>query len=473
MGSPVSAAPTSRVCLIVDNPLRDLDGAVLLAWQLAQRGAECHLVPMYTQGFDVLALRPDVVVANYVRRNNIDLLRQYKRAGMRVAVLDTEGAISRSAEHYARMVAISGCREFVDLYCVWGEAQRNAFVEHRVMPGERVRVAGCPRYDYCAPQWRSALAASGESPGFVLINTNFPVVNPRFASGTRGELRVWKRVGVDAAWAERFAADSQSAFAAMLETCQRLADDFPDRRFVLRPHPFESLEAYQSLERHANFVVRQSGAVLGWLNDAALLVHQNCSTAIEAIMLEKEPLSLEWFNTPALHMPSPTRVSHPVLRYEDLRRAVEQAAAGEPPLPADEILGARSAILSEEYASADGRASERTAEMLLALCAERPLSVGAGVRVSLRGRIVSTLRGALGYRGFRRIRGALRPGSGAQFAAKSFSQAQVEDVLRRIESAVRPEVRTDYRKTVRARGGEDVSPSGYAVRVCVERLRSR
>ena len=40
-----------HVCLIVDNPLRDLEGLVLLGRQLAAKGATVTLVPMYEQGF--------------------------------------------------------------------------------------------------------------------------------------------------------------------------------------------------------------------------------------------------------------------------------------------------------------------------------------------------------------------------------------------------------------------------------------
>lgn len=426
-----------RICLIVDNPLRDLDGVALLAWQLARQGAECFLVPMYTQGFDVPALQPDVVVANYVRRNNLDLLKQYKRAGMRVAVLDTEGAISRSAELYAHMVGMSGCKDFVDLYCVWGDEQRDAFIAQGVMPAERVRVTGCPRYDFCAPKWRPALAPSGESPGFVLINTNFPVVNPRFSSGTKGELKIWKRVGVDADWAAQFATDSRQAFESMLAICDRLANDFPGVQFVLRPHPFEDLAAYQTLEQRPNFKVRQSGTVLGWLHDACLLLHQNCSTAVEAVMLDKSPVSLEWFNTPALAMPSPTRVSCLAANYGDLRTCVLRATTGQAPETTAECVEARQSILHGQYAGADGDSAARTAAYLLALCDDTPVPSQRGDGPSIRGRVVAAVRKGLGFKRFQQVRSVLYSGAAEYYAAKAFTAQQVGDAFARIAAASR------------------------------------
>ena len=44
----------TRVCLIVDNPLRDLDGLILVSWHLSQMDVDVYLVPMYVQATDVI-----------------------------------------------------------------------------------------------------------------------------------------------------------------------------------------------------------------------------------------------------------------------------------------------------------------------------------------------------------------------------------------------------------------------------------
>src|SRR6202012_5957351 len=146
-----------HVCLVVDNPLRDLEGLVLLGRELARRGATATLVPMYEQGFDVPALRPDLVLLNYTRPNNADLIKSYKRAGILVGVLDTEGIRGKNPDQFAKMVKTVGCTELVDLYCVWGQAQHAAFLRHGTVPEKLLHATGCPRYDFCAVPWRTAL----------------------------------------------------------------------------------------------------------------------------------------------------------------------------------------------------------------------------------------------------------------------------------------------------------------------------
>ena len=275
-----------RVCLVVDNPLRDLDGLVLLGRELAQSGIETMLTPMYEQSFDVAAFEPDLVLVNYVRPNNRDLLIRYKEKGIRVGVLDTEGAGGRSASEFAQLVAHGGAADIVDFYCVWGPAQLEALAP---LLGERLRLTGCPRYDYCAQPWRQALHRPDLPPGYVLINTNFPTVNPRYSGGARDERRTVVRVGFSKDMANAYLAAAQRALAGMVELSGKLAERLPEQRFVLRPHPFESMDVYRELERLPNFSVRQQGTSLDWLEGASLLLHLNCSTAVEATMLGVEP----------------------------------------------------------------------------------------------------------------------------------------------------------------------------------------
>jgi surface carbohydrate biosynthesis protein len=192
-------AATTRVCLIVDNPLRDLDGLVLIAWHLARQGVDTYLVPMYEQVFDVLAIEPDLVLANYARPNNMDALKLYRSSGILVGVLDTEGAAGKSADDYAQMVARMNCAEHLDFYCIWGHQQYQAFVRHSVMPKDLLFLTGCPRYDYCSPPWQEELPVPVGVKDYVLINTNFPIANPRFSHGTRHEGLAMQWRGSDSA----------------------------------------------------------------------------------------------------------------------------------------------------------------------------------------------------------------------------------------------------------------------------------
>ncbi|QPF93876.1 surface carbohydrate biosynthesis protein [Bradyrhizobium commune] len=428
-----------HVCLVVDNPLRDLEGLVLLARQLSTRGARATLVPMYEQGFDVPALQPDLVLVNYTRPNNADLIKSYKRAGILVGVLDTEGIGGKNADQFATMVKSAGCPELVDLYCVWGQSQYAAFLRQKTVAEDLLHVTGCPRYDFCAPPWRAALPKPSVGSGYVLINTNFPTVNPRFSTGSAHEEESMVKAGFSREFARQFIADGGHAHRNALDMAIKLARHFVDVEFVLRPHPFENINSYDAFAALPNAKVIQSGTSLEWISGARLLVHQNCSTAIEATMLNVEPLSMEWFNTPALRLDAATRVSRGAAAEADMIELVRQGLENRlPPLPS-ETGRFRREIIDELYTAMDGASSVRVSEAVLATIAT-PARGEPAAKVlpapSLRGLAADAVRRTLGHRASALLR---RTTSSAENerrrAGKVFDVEAVNAILQRLDGA--------------------------------------
>ncbi|MBK3665701.1 hypothetical protein JJE66_31340 [Bradyrhizobium diazoefficiens] len=440
-----------HVCLIVDNPLRDLEGLVLLGRELATRGVKVTLVPMYEQGFDVPALQPDLVLVNYTRPNNADLIKRYKRAGILVGVLDTEGIGGNNADEFARLVKNAGSPDLLDLYCVWGQAQRAAFLKHGTVPAHILHATGCPRYDFCAGPWRAALPKPSVSAGYVLLNTNFPSVNPRFSRGPDDEIETIVNAGFARDYANQVIVEARHAYQSTLEMSMKLAEHFPDVHFVLRPHPFESIKSYDALAAYPNFEVRQEGTSIEWINGARLLIHQNCSTAIEATMLNVEPLSMEWFNTPALRVQAAAQVSRPVASEADLIALVKEGVGMRLPSVAEETAQFRRQIISDLFTAVDGKSSIRVADVILETIAAARGKVRSRTlpRPSLRGRAIAMARTALGYR----TSSALRRRFGSaeiegRRLAKTFAEAMIGAVLSRIDAASVDGRRFSVRKVV-------------------------
>ena len=138
-----------KVCLIVDNPLRDLEGITLIAWHLAQQNILCYIVPMYYQAFDVISLKPDLVIINYLRPNNVNLLLRYKKENIKICILDTKGSPGRDLSKFSNFIYKIKERDLVDIYCLWGEDQYKAFKKKNLFYEKKLKITGCPRYDFC------------------------------------------------------------------------------------------------------------------------------------------------------------------------------------------------------------------------------------------------------------------------------------------------------------------------------------
>jgi surface carbohydrate biosynthesis protein len=359
-----------RIGWVVDHPKRDLAGSVLAAYQLASRGASVAIVPMYEQGVDVPRLGLDTLVVNYARTANLDLMRSFAKAGLALHVLDTEGGVlaekgGNSPPAMAAYVRTSGYSDILAGYFFWGGRLHDAFNDNRTMPSDRLHLTGCPRFDFAAPRWRSLL--NGKRRNYLLINANFPLVNSRFSAKPGAEREAMTRAGWDGAYVDRFITDLTQVFANYLVEIGRLAAARPDRAILVRPHPFESEEVYRSaLAQHPNVVVDGTGSVLDMIQNAAAVIHLNCGTAVEAVLLDKLPVQLEYLNTPATagHALLPARVSRAVASFDELLDVIDRI---DEETTKFDFAAVHAANIEAFFHRNDGAAADRVSDVLLGL----------------------------------------------------------------------------------------------------------
>jgi surface carbohydrate biosynthesis protein len=323
---------------------------------------------MYEQGVDVPRLGLDALVVNYARAANLDLMRSFAKAGLPLYVLDTEGGVladtgGNSPPAMAAYVRNSGYSDILSGYFFWGGRLHAAFNDNHAMKPDQLHLTGCPRFDFAAPRWRTLL--DGQRRGYLLINANFPLVNSRFSSKPGAERETMIRAGWDAGYIDRFLPDLKQVFDNYLAEIGRLAEARPDRAILLRPHPFESEEVYRTaLARYPNVIVDGTGSVLDMIQNAAAVIHLNCGTAIEAVLLEKLPIQLEYLNTPttAAHATLPARVSRAVASFDELLKVVDRL---DDETGKFDFAGVHAANIDAFFYRNDGAAAERVADVLV------------------------------------------------------------------------------------------------------------
>ena len=220
----------------------------------------------------------------------------------------------------------------------------------------------------------------------------------------------------------------------------RLARHFHGRTIRAAPTPFRERRLLRWTCRAAEFEVRQEGTSLEWISGARLLIHQNCSTAIEATMLEVEPLSMEWFNTPALRLEAASRVS----RGCRLRSRIDRPGAARarrtiarcwPRKPCE----FRRRIISDLFTAVDGASAARVTDAVLATIEAarrgRPASAPPPWP-SVRGLLAQAVRRTLGHKASSALRRACGSSEDERRRlGKAFAPDAVNLVLRRINGA--------------------------------------
>lgn len=435
-----------RIAFVVDHPQRDLAGIVLTAFEVCQRGVTCHLVPLNLQHREVWSLAPDLVVLNYLRRSNEEFGRQLIEAGIAVAALDTEGGVWPDVGTYAELLwQDTDLRRHVRLACMWGPHLAEAVVGRGILSWDQIAVTGCPRFDFYHPLWHRATATPVRRDPCILINTNFSVSNPRFATNEQNARHLQERLGWSRERWKEYVDAERCAIEMIIALALELHRDYPGVQIVLRPHPFEDLDRYRLPLREANRIrIDNRAPIQSEISGSSVVIQRSCSTAIEAGLAGVPTFSPQWIPAPWV-ITSAESVSDPCASYQDMRERLDAVFGGSYRSP-HAIQTAIRDVIGDWFYRNDGLAYERVSEAVVRFLGQvgqvderRCLRYLCGLDGSLRvgpRRLAGELRFALGLSpdwSFRHLR--RRPVTEWTQTAKYFGVAEVKELIGYISDA--------------------------------------
>ena len=281
---------------------RELDARLLHALFALQQDWEIYLGANAVINRSIWKFPRGVFLLTTLTYNRLYLSRFLKKAGFYIQGWDEEGLVYRSRDVYLTRRVSSETLAHVDQIFAWGEASARDLNIRAAKVDKRAIALGNPRLDLLRPELRSFYAGEaekirGEIGDFLLLNTNFPSIN----LVVRREIPYHKRSSPRdlefQGQAERdyrlFIEHRQFMFRAFQELLPQLARTLPrDMKLVVRPHPAENAGIWKKLARaHSNVVVATEGGVIPWVLASASLLHNDCTTAVEARLLGKEPIA--------------------------------------------------------------------------------------------------------------------------------------------------------------------------------------
>ncbi len=234
---------------------------------------------------------------------------------------------------------------------------------------------------------------------FLLINTNFNHVNaflpdrnlfqplekpgeePSFGRAARGMPRQY---------AEGLRDHKQAVFEDFQKLIPALDKAFPDYNIVVRPHPTESQDIYRSSAARCERVqITNEGNVVPWLMATRALIHNGCTTGVEAYLLRVPAISYrqtvnETYDYGFYQLPN--RLSHQCFDLDELRAVLQSILSGE--------LGAaegdeRQALIDRHLVAQDGPlACDRITDILEKMVE----SLSSSPKPPFRGRLVGRLK---------------------------------------------------------------------------------
>ncbi len=280
---------------------REFDAKLLLACFLAEVGVVTYIGARHEIHANIHRLPRSLYVAKDFRKPSNRIFGILDRLGHKIVAWDEEGLLplKNPEVYYTRRVMRSTIALVREFYA-WGDPNKYLIEHAPGYPGVPVHSAGNPRIDLLRPELRGFHKAAADKlkdqyGDFILVNTNFGTINNRVPSQNMvpGQpdptMDEASKLDFDNLLRHRL-----EMFDVLRGLLPRLARRFTDRTIILRPHPVEDKSVWrQAAHGQDNVEVTDEGPVLPWLLAAQVMIHNGCTTGLEAFLLDSPAIMFE------------------------------------------------------------------------------------------------------------------------------------------------------------------------------------
>ena len=341
-----------RLYVPVETVARELDAKLLLSLFATQRGLSVVLGNRALLSNTIHRFEPGIFLSHNFDRGRRRLLRIVRDLGYKVVAWDEEGLVWLSPEVYRKRRVDPGTIRLVDTIYSWGRQHSQALEPLASPAGVAIVQTGNPRADLLRPEMRALYRGRcqrlrAELGRFVLVVSNFGWLNYALARNTSA----MSDDDAVAAMARRsghshsFLKFRLAVFRAFVDMLPKLSASFPDRKIVIRPHPSEDPSNWVDAARGlANVQVRYDDELVPWLLSANAIVHNGCTTGVEAALLGRTPIMYRPVDGGAFEITQPLSVSVEARTPDALLAAV--ADNGGDHSRGDEIARSLSSLVS-------------------------------------------------------------------------------------------------------------------------------
>jgi len=375
------AAMKPTLVIPVENQVRELDPKLLLACIAARRGFPSIIGPRREVEIRIDLFPWSMYLSKSMTIRSLLMFYMTRKLDHGIVTWDEEALVHLPADTYFSRRLSPRAIRYVSHLFAWGEDNAELWRHYPALPpGVPIHVTGNPRSDLLRPEMRrfyqDEVEALRKTHGdFILVNTNFNHVNafypglnlfkptkrrgerPKFGRGARGMSR---------GYAEGLRDHKQAIFEHFQRLIPALERAFPEHTIVVRPHPTERQEVYRRIAAQCSRVrVSNEGNVVPWLLAAKALVHNGCTTGVEAYVLRVPAVSYratvnDTYDYGFYRLPN--LVSHQCFTFEELRATLGRILSGElGPADGDE----RRTLIDRHLAGLEGpMACERIVDVI-------------------------------------------------------------------------------------------------------------
>ncbi|MBN1849826.1 MAG: hypothetical protein JW932_14710 [Deltaproteobacteria bacterium] len=293
MGNPFLLIP-------IEIKVREFHAKLLLSCFAAETGFNVILGDQIELQRHLGSLPKGIYVDKSVVKTKIKSFKKNIKLGNRTVAWCEEGLIFLNPERYIQQRVSAQAFEMIDIFFAWGEVQAEAIQKNIRNSDQKLCITGNPRLDLLRDPYRGIFSSEAKKireiyGPFILINTNFSLYNHfygrDFVTNTmKGQGRIKDREDKNfyIKWSDYLG----EMYHLFLDMIRDLSLNFSDYTIIIRPHPSENHQTWKDFSRKLpNVEVFHKGNVIEWIMASDVLIHNGCTTGVEAYILGKPVLS--------------------------------------------------------------------------------------------------------------------------------------------------------------------------------------
>jgi surface carbohydrate biosynthesis protein len=327
------------ICIPIETKVRELDGKLLLASNLLEKGFDVVLGARNGVFRELKYMKNAIYLAKSISKENVEKYKQLRKDNNDLFVQNVEGGILyKDVSGHFKNSYPKELLHFLDGIILYGNELNNKFIEYNPeYDKNKLVVGGDPRFDLIKPKLNNFYKLEVEKltkkyGDYIIINTSFSIANPFV-----GEKQLFNHMKKSVGYSEdviqnlkyknEYFKDIMHEF---IKAIHFLGKKYPKLNFVIRPHPSEGLKNYEEeFKNFDNVFVTNEGNVHPWILASKGVLHYDCTTGIEAILAHKPTISFVPKKEDEIFAWLPTFVSTEVQDIDSLDSYIASIANGE------------------------------------------------------------------------------------------------------------------------------------------------
>jgi surface carbohydrate biosynthesis protein len=289
MTNKINSKNKLKVLLVIDVYKREYKGMLKLKRELTSRGAKVSLISRHVVEYAFNQVKPDIVILP--KSHKINFIEHIHKHAY-VILLQAE-SFSGSGESLVTFSKQGWKTDCIDMVFTWGEYDTKIYKSEGIFKHQVMKITGHPMIE----DWYNKKEAKEgfDTKKVIGISTSLRAMTHDSAvkSFVTNVCHVEEN-GASGFFESPYHAEAWVAYeACIIRLIYNIIKMYPENRIMIRPHPTESIDAYNFLKGMGNVSVCNSLSIFDWFSEIDVLLSYMSTSQLDAYVYGLHVITLK------------------------------------------------------------------------------------------------------------------------------------------------------------------------------------